>query len=126
MKSESNEFKQATNQALGEVVKTGFVLAEVRAERERQHAKWGEQNHPNGTGSMAFVREAEDAKARCQDAAARGVCTFRHILVEEVFEALAEIDPALLRAELVQVAAVTVQWIEAIDRRTSKPSGGES
>jgi hypothetical protein len=42
------------------------------------------------------------------------------ILEEEVAEAAAESDPAKLRAELVQVAAVAVAWIEAIDRRAAK------
>lgn len=37
-------------------------------------------------------------------------------------EALAESDPARLRAELVQVAAVAVCWIEAIDRRATADS----
>ncbi|MFI1165600.1 hypothetical protein ACH4UM_18790 [Streptomyces sp. NPDC020801] len=39
-------------------------------------------------------------------------------VAEEALEALAEDDPGKLRAELVQVAAVAVAWIEAIDRRT--------
>jgi hypothetical protein len=64
------------------------VLDEVQDERRRQDAKWGEQNHPDGT-----------------------------IALEEVFEALVETDPAKLRDELLQVAAVAVAWVEAIDRR---------
>ena len=39
------------------------------------------------------------------------------ILLEEVYEGLAEIDPLLRRAELVQVAAVAVGEIEAIDEQ---------
>ena len=35
----------------------------------------------------------------------------------EVAEALAETSPARLRVELVQVAAVCVQWLEALGRR---------
>ncbi len=42
---------------------------------------------------------------------------WRDILLEEVFEALAEEEPKELRKELVQVAAVAAQWVEAIDRR---------
>jgi hypothetical protein len=53
----------------------------------------------------------------CQMATADGRVTWRHILTEEVYEAFAESDPTKLRAELVQVAAVAVQWIQAIDRR---------
>jgi hypothetical protein len=39
------------------------------------------------------------------------------VLDEEVWEAFAESDPAKLRAELVQVAAVAFRWIEALDAR---------
>lgn len=114
------------------------VLVEVAAERERQDAKWGEQNHPNGTGdNQEFIRPAEYVhpagehilatmgtfayrmKHRTDERAQRGTVTFADILLEEVFEALAEEDPAKLRTELIQVAAVAAQWVEAIDRTAS-------
>jgi hypothetical protein len=105
------------------------VLAEVRAERARQDATWGQQDHPDATrgafyGDYGIISES-DARERCDVAAKDGMCTFAHILIEEVAEA---IDAALidggthdqdLRKELVQVAAVAVSWIEAIDRRTT-------
>ena len=47
----------------------------------------------------------------------RGSLAWDGILLEEVYEAFAEEDPIKLRSELVQVAAVAVQWIAAIDRR---------
>lgn len=99
------------------------VAIEIIQERARQHTKWGEQNHPNGTGPQlvwaysgpaAYV--AETARAECQRLSAEGLVTFADILLEEVAEALAEGDPAKLRAELIQVAAVAAQWVEAIDR----------
>ena len=37
--------------------------------------------------------------------------------VPELSEALAETDPTRLRAELLQVAAVAVRWVTAIDER---------
>jgi hypothetical protein len=92
------------------------ILAEITAERARQDAKFGEQNHPDGTGEI-YRRDADLARDRCQRAHRRGGLTFQHILDEEVAEAYAESDPAKLREELVQVAAVAVAWIEAIDRR---------
>jgi hypothetical protein len=95
------------------------VLAEITAERARQDAKWGEQNHPDGTGGAFFAERAIIARAACQDAAAKGRLTWRHILEEEFKEATAEPSPTALRAELVQVAAVAVAWIESIDRRTA-------
>ena len=119
------------------------VLTEIAAERKRQDAKWGEQNHSDtdpvilwrltaeGGGwrpDMVAQRIAEEheiptgrrARHLCQNAASGGRVTWAHILIEEVAEAVdatVETDPALLRAELVQVAAVAVAWIEAIDRR---------
>lgn len=109
------------------------VLAEVAAERQRQDAKWGEQNHPDGTGVSwpemvipAFGwsstlqpahQAAHLARKTCQRAAKDGRCTWLAIALEEVAEAFAETDPARLRAELIQVAAVAVAWVEAIDRR---------
>jgi len=102
------------------------VLEEVGDERERQDAKWGEQNHPDGTGPLvrwvtpsldatmaAWVREA---RYRCESRTRRGVVTYLDILAEEFFEAAAEADKARLREELIQVAAVAVAWVEKLDR----------
>lgn len=95
------------------------TIQEVVAERARQDAKWGEQNHPDGTGSESDQRRADVAKALCQSSAKFGTVTWKEILDEEVREAFAESDPVLLRAELIQVAAVAAQWVEAIDRRSA-------
>jgi hypothetical protein len=112
---------------------TTRTLLEVAAELERQHEKWGEQNHPDGTGP--YVRWAQNiiehlphhrrsaessadlAKWECDRLAESGESDWLHILLEEVAEAFAESDPVKLRTELIQVAAVAVQWADAIDRR---------
>lgn len=91
------------------------ALRQIAAERLLQDAKWGEQNHPDGTGGNKVT--ADLARLVCQQAAADGRLTWRQVLDEEVQEAFAERDPARLRAELVQVAAVAVAWVESIDRR---------
>src|SRR4051812_38930349 len=102
------------------------VLEDVLEERERQDKKWGEQNHPDGTGATAFMAltdsasSAEDAKALCKRMAADGHVTYAHILYEEVAEALEEEDEDRLEVELIQVAAVCVQWVETIRRRRAK------
>jgi hypothetical protein len=107
------------------------VLAEVHAERLRQDAKWGEQNHPDvfddnrrdraHYAAMASYWKQKNAN-RVEVGNILGTPSDRNaawdgILLEEVFEALAEEEPGALRAELVQVAAVAVAHIEAIDRR---------
>ncbi|UBU09998.1 hypothetical protein [Nonomuraea gerenzanensis] len=88
----------------------------IRDERRRQDAKWGEQNHPDGTGRPGDLAAAEQARAACQ---ANGPTedNWRDILEEEVREAFAETGFTTLRAELVQVAAVVVNWVESMDRR---------
>lgn len=117
--------------ALANPAATTTVLQQILGERARQDTKWGQQNHPDGTGPSAQVlpfRAEGDEPARmlselarqsCAGAFATGGGTWADILLEEVFEALAEDDAALLRAELVQVAAVAAAWAEAIDRRSS-------
>lgn len=115
----------------------------VAAERRRQDAKWGEQNHPDGTGPyeepvaqilgdyIKAERAADLAKGATDLAAERGDVTWADILLEEVFEALAEKDPLRLRGELVQVSAVAQQWVESIDRQsgvrsTNEPGGSDT
>jgi len=96
------------------------ALDEVAAERKRQDELWGEQNHPDGTGMeiiplAKFIRDT--ARTRCDAEHKAGRGTWEMILAEEFWEAVAEDDPAKLRGELIQVAAVAVAWAEAIDRR---------
>lgn len=94
------------------------VSIDVHNEQVKQLAKWGEQNHPDGTGGESWRHESDSARAACEQAFTAGAGTWRHILDEEFAEACAEGDALKLRAELVQVAAVAMSWIEAIDRRT--------
>lgn len=103
------------------------ILAEVASERIRQDAKWGPQDHASvlstadvGADSLAAfyrVPTEERAKATCERRFANGIGTYADIAVEEFSEAVCAPDDDARRAELVQVAAVAVAWIEAIDRR---------
>jgi hypothetical protein len=102
---------------------------EVRAEMARQDAKWGQQNHADGTGPDVFwgvhpgpaEAIAVIARGRCK-ANGPGQDTWRDILFEEVAEAIAEDDPDALLAELLQVEAVARQWRMAIRRRLATPN----
>ncbi|SFK74701.1 hypothetical protein [Streptomyces pini] len=92
--------------------------AAVDAERQLQLARWGDQRHPDGTGTPGYIAKARAARERCQrDAISPDGPLWALVLLEEVYEALAETDPAALRAELVQVAAVCAAWISDLDRR---------
>lgn len=107
------------------------VLADVREERRRQVDKWGEQNHPiRWPSHNRRDREMYEAQAnawkrinaeRVRLANAAGAtpdrnCSWDGIAFEELCEALAEGDPAKVRAEAVQATAVLVAMIECIDR----------
>lgn len=99
------------------------VLSHIAFERHRQDARWGDCTAPgrlrmkDGTGGEAMVLKRDLTRLVVDEAMAQGVDTWAMILREEVAEVMAETDPKALRAELVQVAAVAVLWIEMIDRR---------
>ena len=116
------------------------ALADVVMERMRQDAKWGEQNHPmvpRNVVTMAAnsgeepaplacfllgVEHARAARALCEAAHRNGNGTYTHILVKKVAEM---VETCVLhgetsdeaRAEMVQVAAVALAMVEAIDRK---------
>lgn len=95
----------------------------IDAERVRQIAKWGDQRHPDVAGDAtlqcerreAFDEQAEYYRSRND----RGEQDWSGILLEEAFEAAAEVDPAKIRAELVQVAAVCQAWAADLDQRAA-------
>lgn len=101
-------------------VATARVLDEVEAERYRQEARWGEQNHPDVVSGMVYlISPGDHFKVITEDRADRGRCSYADILLEEVAEAIDEAlagDKAKLRTELIQVAAVATKWVEKLDR----------
>lgn len=97
------------------------ILIEVLCERARQDERFGVQSLPDGTGGEIHKLLAKAAREACDATTASGNVTFAEILKEEFYEALAEEDPEKLREELIQVAAVSINWIGAIDRRIGPP-----
>lgn len=77
------------------------VFDDVNDERNRQDAKWGEQNHLDVVWNAILMEEVGEASQE---------------VLTTAFGAAAK-GHGDLREELVQVAAVAVAWIEAIDRR---------
>lgn len=107
------------------------VLSEVAAERVRQDAKWGVQDHPSIAPEVELAgpyTRADHygmlgeffARSRCEYRFRMGNGSYADILVEEVSEAICAPDDESRRAELVQVAAVAVAMIESIDRRAGR------
>jgi NTP pyrophosphatase (non-canonical NTP hydrolase) len=74
------------------------VLAEVKTERQRQDAKWGEQNHDPFAYLAILTEEVGEAAQAAVQARFEGG------------------DPARFRHEIVQVAAVAVAIVECVDR----------
>lgn len=92
------------------------IFDDIVMERHRQISKWGLfQNHPHGTGLNYFIGAATETKRINSQKAQQGILTWVDILEEECLEAFAETDPVLLRAELIQCAAVIFAWIEQLD-----------
>lgn len=109
---------------------TALVLLEVERERAAQDRKFGEQNHPNGTGELLTISGArmDQLAYIVRDMVERARAEGREIhwsliAFEEVFEAMAETDPVKLRAELVQCSATFAAWIESIDRGRQSVDG---
>lgn len=77
---------------------TKKVVEEVFAERARQDAKWGEQNHNDIVWQAILIEEVgEVAQA----------------ILHDMFGGVAE---GTIRKELTQVAAVALQWLECMER----------
>ena len=92
------------------------ILNEIKAERERQNSKWGEQNHKGIEWIAILSEEVGEASKEILD----------HHFKNPVKNLEGEyVDPAngdqalrlsRYRKEMIQVAAVAVQMIECLDR----------
>lgn len=78
------------------------ILVELDAERSAQNDKWGEQNHEDFIWAAILGEEMGEV----QQAA-----------LHDRFGGKAA---GTLRTELIQTAAVAIQWLECIDRRNKK------
>lgn len=102
-------------------------MVEVAGERAQQDLKWGPpRDVQDGTGAHVplagqnYTIWRDAMQQRVNRLAERGEPMMANVLLEEVFEALAESDQAKLRAELIQVAAVAVKWVRIIDERAMR------
>jgi len=108
---------------------TQSILTEIAEERARQDARWGVQNHsPRGGrelnerfGRLHYEEQALMWKHANELDDRHGTMGWDGILLEEVFEALAEKDPRKIRLEVVQVAAVAAAFINSLDRNELNP-----
>lgn len=99
------------------IFKVDPLLDDVRNERVEQLRKWGVQHHEFRTvfpeTAQAYYREME-AYYKSVFKEQGPAAGWDAILLEEVYEALAEDDPEKRAKELIQVAAVALAIIEDI------------
>lgn len=90
------------------------AIADVMAERQRQTSLGHVHDHDDGLDIPHIVPLPSAASVRALCEAGETWCL---VLLEEVLEALEARTEEELRAELVQVAAVAVRWVSALDAR---------
>lgn len=89
------------------------ILNEIKKERQRQDAKWGEQNHNLVEWMAILTEEVGEASKEALE---------YHFASQELNEQLPENKEAfylkicVLKMELIQTAAVAVSFIESIER----------
>lgn len=84
------------------------ILHQVKEERERQILKWGQQDHSDPEWTAILTEEVGESAQETLN------------VVRAKTPVQLESSVRRLRSELIQVAAVAVAWIEAIDRRIIK------
>jgi hypothetical protein len=105
------------------------LLTQVRLERMAHIANWGEQAHESYKGESdrrKYERLAQHYKAIWDAQNAADAIGWDVVLLEEVYEALSEIDPEKRKYELIQVAAVALAEIESIDARAGILTNAEA
>ncbi len=106
------------------------VFPAMRAERQKQVDKWGDQSHyPSVDVAKVYfggvpqvgtygVQSGDNARVACDEAFKQGEGTWSHILIEEVAEvveaAAVHGDGPELREELVQVMTVCAAWLQKL------------
>lgn len=84
-----------------------------------QELKFGNENWKDGTDARYFKRDAESTMTALRAAGQRGNVSFSHFLLAGTYGVLASDNDAILRQNLVYLAAQLHIWIESIDRRTA-------
>lgn len=91
------------------------ILNEIKGERQRQNAKWGEQNHSIIEWQAILMEEVGEAAKEAVDYHFANGKINPHLKAGKNLQNQRLID---YRKELIQVAAVAVQMIECLDRNS--------
>lgn len=93
-----------------------IVLGEVLDDRWFSRIHYGERDFPDGTSEFYFP-EFRSADRNVLQQRKQGTLTWRDLMMLEAIGVTCETDPENLRGELLDLASLVVEWIEAIDRR---------
>ena len=102
------------------------IFDEISVQRSRQRTAYGadETTLPDGTGQYPETIDADTTRMACDQAAEGGYLDWLHVVRTAAGQAYAESRPTELRPLLVELAAFTAGWIQAIDLRTSSHADG--
>lgn len=100
------------------------VAAEILAAHARNRAARGESDYPsvialqpgNPTCRVYHIPSAAECKQRLETIGGRGSIAWTDIMLERFSDAVAAPDEFRRREDLVQIAAIAMEWIESIDR----------
>lgn len=97
------------------------IIEEIKAEREKQKAKWGEQNHSIIEWQAILMEEVGEVAKEATDFHFKNPYLNGNGEMQEVLEndVVQSIRLADYRKELIQTAAVAIQMIECLDRDQS-------
>lgn len=115
---ETEPLSREVHEALYGLQRNGFrhdLFREIMDERQRQLYKWGDQSRELGSYE-AYKTIADRMRDSCNEAEAAGDCTWRHITLEEVWEAFSEEDRHRFRVEAIQTMAVLFSALEDLFR----------
>ena len=92
------------------------VLDEVLRERQLEHLYYGDRHLPDGTSEF-YQSEFHKADENVVQQHEQGTLTWRDLMMRAATSATCETATDDLRHELVELASLVIEWIEAIDRR---------
>jgi len=93
------------------------ILAEIVGERQKQDAKWGEQNHNPIEWSAILTEECGEV---AKEALEYHFYTKKNVKDAKVISDWQKEKLSKYRAELIQVAAVAVAMLESLERNELK------
>lgn len=110
---------------------TTGVVADVLLERSEMLDRWGDPTYPSvveispsGDRELGEIQTgvyglppAREARAATEASRGAGTLTWGRIATQSLADAVAATDEVDRRAQIVQLAAVALAWVEDLDRR---------